>query len=120
MRKKWQLEKVVAGREYDPITPDEDDGSDPAYLKWLRKQPCAVFSHPFDGCGPCGGVVEAHHHTKERGRGQKAPDREAFPLCMVHHHAFHAARGGFLEWKKPKRRKWQDRMVREHLDRAPL
>ena len=56
---------------------------DPKYLDWIRLQWCWV-------CQYCTGSeagtrhVEACH-TGVRGLRQKAPDREAIPLCVRHH-----------------------------------
>jgi len=48
---------------------------DPAYLAWLRKQPCLV-------CGRRRGV-EAHHLDPNMGR--RGPDHRTVPLCPEHH-----------------------------------
>ena len=59
---------------------------DPAYLAKVRALPCDV----------CGVVPSEPHHPKGLefcGKGQKAPDRDAFPLCPFCHrtgpNAFH-------------------------------
>jgi hypothetical protein len=44
------------------------------YLAWIRTLPCVV----------CGGRAEAHH-TGPHGRGVKASDYTAIPLCTEHH-----------------------------------
>ena len=49
-----------------------DDG----YLRWLRKLPCVV-------CGTLRWVKAAH--VGERGLGQLCSDRQAIPLCELHH-----------------------------------
>lgn len=49
---------------------------DPAYLRFIRSQPCAV-------CASMRGVEAAH--TGPRGLSQKANDRGAIPLCRTHH-----------------------------------
>lgn len=55
--------------------PKEKTWRSPAYLAWIRKQPCAKCGHP----GPC----EAHHerYLGNGGTGLKPPDSEALPLC---------------------------------------
>lgn len=50
---------------------------DPAYLRWIRTQPCSV-----PGCRAH--FVEAAH-TGTRGLSTKANDRDAIPLCQFHH-----------------------------------
>ena len=60
---------------------------DPAYLARVRALPCAI----------CGAIPSEAHHPKGLefcGKGQKAKDHEAFPLCPKCHrtgpNAFHA------------------------------
>src|SRR5438105_3897884 len=48
----------------------------PAYLRFIRRQPCCV-------CGKTWGVEASH--TGVRGLGQKASDESCIPLCHVHH-----------------------------------
>jgi len=62
---------------------------DPEYLNWIRTLPClvcALFKRLQFGC------TEAAH-VGQRGLGQKCSDREAIPLCRLHHregeHAHH-------------------------------
>ncbi len=55
---------------------------DPAYLAWIRQQPCAVCK----GClGWCSEAAHVGFESSRRGLGQKFPDRESIPLCWVHH-----------------------------------
>lgn len=54
-------------------------GRDPAYLAWIRKQPCAA-----KGATRCSGPIAAHH-AGSHGISQKAGDRTAIPLCAGHH-----------------------------------
>lgn len=61
-------------------------GKDPEYLAWLHTLACSVV-----GCaqrlGPeyfDRGIIEAAH-VGRRGLSQKCPDREAIPLCRLHH-----------------------------------
>ncbi len=83
--------------------PPNRAGSDPAHLAWVRRQPCAV-------CGTTRNV-EAHHPRLGNGMSRKAPDREAFPLCFLHHQLeFHQHRGFFAGWTKEQRRVWQREM----------
>ena len=84
-------------------------GDDAQYLKWCRRQPCAQ-------CGATNDIT-AHHHTKGRGRGQRASDREAFPLCLTCHSNFHGASGAFKKMDKAGRRAWQDEQLRTHRER---
>jgi hypothetical protein len=53
---------------------------DPAYLDWIRQQPCAA---PDCDCARRLPVESAH--VGERGLGQKCSDRETIPLCAAHH-----------------------------------
>lgn len=50
-------------------------GKDPAYLDWIRRQGCMI----------CGSARVEAAHVGLRGMSQKCPDREAVPLCAVHH-----------------------------------
>lgn len=61
-------------------------GKDKAYLAWLHTKPCSI-----DGCVQRAGseyfdrgIIEAAH-VGPRGLSQKCPDREAIPLCRLHH-----------------------------------
>ena len=69
--------------------PRDDGKRDPAYLAWIRRQPCALATYA------CTGGTHAHHATAGRGLGQKAHDHTAVPLCALHHEAFHAGRAPF-------------------------
>ena len=60
-------------------------GDNPAYLAWLRAQPCMICRPPRT-CG----IVEAAH-VGERGLGQKCPDIEAVPLGAGHHRLYRDA-----------------------------
>ncbi len=46
------------------------------YLAFIRKQPCCV-------CGSRRGIEAAH--TGPHALSRKSPDRDAIPLCRVHH-----------------------------------
>ncbi len=50
---------------------------DPAYLAWIRTQPCAVSR--------CHARYIEAAHTGPRGLSTKADDRQAIPLCPEHH-----------------------------------
>jgi len=62
-------------------TPRRGPVRDPAYLRWLRAQPCAACGHP---------PPADPHHTGPRGFWQKAADWDAIPLCRACHKAYHA------------------------------
>lgn len=128
MKPKWKLKKtlaIIGPKPKAKRAPKETDpGSNPKYLAWLREQPCAVKKYPLPRATPCRGIVEAHHHTGGRGRGQKSNDLRAFPLCKRHHTGeFHAPQWGgvsrakttFTGWGKQKRREWQDAMVEKYI-----
>lgn len=78
-------------------------GSDPAHLAWIRSQPCCW-------CG-ISTAIEAHHSTVGRGLSRKSGDREAMPLCWMHHAQFHCHTGPFAGWTKAQRRAFQNEMV---------
>ena len=63
-------------RPREPYTRTPRD-RDPAYLAWIRTQPCAT-----PDCRA--GFVEAAH-TGDRALGRKANDRNCIPLCLFHH-----------------------------------
>lgn len=69
---------------------------DPAYLAWLRLQPCAVgriLGHELDCCE----TVDPEHERQGVGMSQTASDRRAWPCCRLHHKARHALNGnGFF------------------------
>ncbi len=66
-------------------------GRDPAYLEWIRTLPCVCCIFPWkmyeSGVAYSNVQKSASEaaHTGERGLSQKAPDREAIPLCKWHH-----------------------------------
>lgn len=61
---------------------------DPAYLRWVRQQPCCVCGDDVS--------VEAHHprvgsiNDPQPGMAQRANDRWALPLCGRHHRELHS------------------------------
>ncbi len=79
---------AVAAR---PAQPPPAPEREPAYLAFIRQQPCAV-----PGCRA--GFIQAAH-TGGRGLSQKADDRRAIPLCHFHHQtapkAYHKSRRQF-------------------------
>ena len=71
---------------------------DPAYLAWLRRQPCRI------GKGCEGAVQAAHLRYGDTAHGRVNPglqvkpsDRWATPLCAHHHREQHAA-GNERRW----------------------
>lgn len=96
-------------------------GSDPAFLRWVRTQPCAVANgrsvcHGVFMCC-CEGRIHAHHAGRRPGVAMKAPDDTAIPLCEKHHGSFHAAVGIFYDWTKMERFAWSMRMIAETQSR---
>ncbi len=69
--------------------PRKRKGSDPAYLAFIREQPCAVCSRKWWIKRQDSKTQAAH--VGARGLGQKAPDKTAIPLCRFHHLASKAA-----------------------------
>lgn len=69
---------------------------DPAYLDFLRRQPCAIamlIGHERDCCE----TVDPEHERQGVGMSQTASDRRAWPCCRLHHKARHAQNGnGFF------------------------
>ncbi len=61
--------------------PKKRKGADPAYLAFLRTRPCLLCDRKAYAQAS---RTEAAH-TGVRGLGQKAPDKEALPLCGSHH-----------------------------------
>lgn len=69
---------------------------DPAYLAWIREQPCCL----------CGGPAEAAHlrvgsindGKPITGMQEKSSDRWALPLCRRHHELQHAAGDELVFW----------------------
>jgi hypothetical protein len=54
---------------------------DPAYLKWIRTQPCVL-------CGPRINIDA--HHTESGGTGIKGSDYSCVPLCPACHFYIHS------------------------------
>lgn len=75
------------------------------YLRLLRSMPCCMCGRP--------GPSEAHHHTGMRGKGQRAHDHQAMPLCHRCHMALHNLCGPFDGWDRERLQTWQDARVRE-------
>jgi hypothetical protein len=61
----------------------------PAYLKWLKSQPCAAC-----GRGPCD---PAHQPSPWQGVGLKSPDTYCLPLCRPCHYEEHTI-GHYSFW----------------------
>lgn len=90
-------------------------GELPEYVGWVRKHPCCA----------CGAerLVEAHHITNgltcmpgerppkalrgKRGKGQKAHDYYAIPMCLSCHRKLHDRSGPFREMSKQRLDAWQ-------------
>jgi hypothetical protein len=76
--------------------------ADPAYLDFVRAQPCAIARH-FElpaWCGPS----EPDHQREGAGAGQKRPDPFAYPACRAHHECQHALTGVFTGFTRDARR----------------
>lgn len=72
----------------------------PKHLKFIRTLECALSGNLQHTCS---GIVEAAHLGR-RGRGQKAPDETAVPMCSSAHRtgykAFHKGELTFFEYWK--------------------
>ena len=96
---------------------------DPKHIAMIRKNPCCVClspapSHPHhhtmglsDPC-PCG-ERHAAKVAQPRGKGARAHDHDAMPLCWKHHRQLHDLTGHFAGWTKAELRAWQDARARE-------
>ena len=89
---------------------------DPAYLAKVRALPCLACQ--MDGVEQVY-RTEAHHirrdtRTTTYGKGQKAPDTEAIPLCMNHHWngAYGQTIGLTLRWFESRYGNERDLMAR--------
>jgi hypothetical protein len=71
-------------------------GKDSGYLEWLHSLPCVVcfvayyrngiWTHEIDEDQRKRQVSRTEAaHVGDRGLSQKCPDREAIPLCRIHH-----------------------------------
>jgi hypothetical protein len=77
-------------KPYVPPLPRDPREEDPAYLAWVRTQPCCV-------CGD-DTTVEAHHvrvasivdGKLQTGLSRRASDKWALPLCGRHHREAHS------------------------------
>lgn len=78
----------------------------PAYLARVRTLPCRAV-----GLSRCFGPIAAHHAGPKPGVGMKCSDFETHSFCMVHHAAWHAARGPFRGWTREMRRVWADAQI---------
>lgn len=82
-------EKPVVALEADPESPQtlfarpkRSRWERPAYLKWVKSQPCQC----------CGGAADDPHHLigyGQGGMGTKAHDSLTIPLCRKHHDELH-------------------------------
>ena len=68
---------------------------DPAYLALVRTLPCVIGLHFGE---PCRGPIEAHHTICERYGQRKTPDRDAIPLCVLHHRGGDGIHGQKATW----------------------
>lgn len=78
-----------------PVNPKKDRGRvrEPAFLAFLRRQPCSV--RQLSGLG-CEGPIQAAHIRSHKpgelptGMGRKPDDRRCTSLCAKHHAEQHA------------------------------
>lgn len=85
---------------------------DPAYLAWIKQQPCVISGQFASGRMP----VDAHHLIGHgySGVGTKAPDFLAFPLSREAHENLHHY--GWERWEAQHGSQW--RFVGQTLQRA--
>lgn len=97
---------------------------DAEHLNRIRSQPCVVCaaippSHPhhhtrgLDEPCPCGASHKPKGQAQRRGKGSRAHDHDAIPLCWRHHRQLHELVGFFAGWDGQRLRAWQDQYVRE-------
>lgn len=80
---------------------------DDAYLAWCRRQRCASCDWPAPS--------HPHHPRHGVGKSQRAPDRDAFPLCETRpdllrlgcHDAFHDRKQRFFGMGKEAAADWE-------------
>jgi hypothetical protein len=71
-----------------PIDRKRPAKKDAAYLKWLHELPCLVTgTRPVESCHVS--YADARYGKRERGKGEKADDRWAVPLCPAEHRRQH-------------------------------
>jgi hypothetical protein len=101
VRKKWMRTTRKSAYKRRP--------RDPAYMAWVRRQPCCarVFSHL------CSGPIEADHAGR-RSAGRKADDRTCIPLCRRHHRERTDFSGAFKTWNAQDMRYWLNLMIARH------
>lgn len=81
-----------------------EKGGDETYLTYVRSLPCcAPTIYPCRNPSP----QHAHHPRTGVGLALKAPDREAIPLCWLHHKCLHDLRGPFEHFNREMLRAWQ-------------
>ena len=56
---------------------DKSGDKDPAYLAKVKQLPCAICAAPPPS--------DAHHCIHDRHGNERSPDRDAIPLCKMHH-----------------------------------
>lgn len=101
-----ELERLLTSPVYvrpepAPPQPKPETSRMPAYLAWLRRQPCAR-------CGTREGVEASHHNEQGHGTmGRKPPDARAIPLCARDHRLFHSDPARFP-------RDWIDSVIAAH------
>lgn len=77
-------------------------GEDPNYLGWVARLKCCCC--PAQSGPP-------HHTTAGRGKGQRAHDHRAIPLCHMHHDERHRLCGFFKGWVRDEIQAWEETMV---------
>ncbi|HMA26005.1 MAG TPA: hypothetical protein VKO62_00100 [Solirubrobacterales bacterium] len=110
LRKRERAEKAEAVASSAPGATIRGAGMS-SHLDLIRSLPCATLRGDFPNVSTaCSGATEAHHR-KIPGLAVKAPDSEAFPLCLKHHRERHSFTGSFKSWTKAMMRDWERKMV---------
>ncbi len=90
----------------------------PAYLAFVRTLQCCAWAYDLPGgvTQHCTLRTHAHHAGRGGGKGLKAPDTTAIPLCERHHtgdRGWHQSNGFASGWSKAQRREWADLKIAE-------
>ncbi len=75
------------------MQPKDGRVDSPAFLGWVRRQPCRVAeeARKRGDAYKCGGPIDPHHVDGKGMGGARCRDDRTVPLCRVHHDATHAA-----------------------------
>lgn len=85
----FAIKRPVTAFSLSPIDKKRPAKKEPDYLKWLHELPCLVTgTRPIEACHVS--YADPRYGKRERGKGEKADDRWAVPLCSSEHHRQHS------------------------------